>query len=63
MLLREINFNNVKKQGFIGLVIRQNNKTIAEGFIGEVLRKIPYLAEHNVLNQRPYFNEWVIEID
>jgi hypothetical protein len=63
MKLCEVKFNGLRKQGYIGLTIFENDLIIAEGFMGEVLKAIPHLANRNIITQRPYFNEWVVEIE
>lgn len=62
MLLREVKFNNLKLLGMIGLSIRTSNQVIEEGFIGEVLQKIPHLADRKVIEQHSFFDVWVITI-
>lgn len=63
MMLKDIDFNRIRKLGFIGLAIKENDKTVASGFISEVLRQIPEFAHREVKGQYTYFNEWVIEIN
>ena len=63
MKLKEFNFNSIKLVGPTGLCIRKDGENIAEGFIGEVLRKIPIeFAELEIKETRWYFNIFVIEL-
>ena len=62
MKLREVSFNQIRNNGFIGLCIFRGLVAIHEGSIGEVLREIPHLADCEVYEQHPYFNQWVITL-
>ena len=64
MKLREFNFNSLKNPyNITGLCIRKDGENIAEGFIGEVLRKIPIeFAELEIKETRWFFNIFVIEL-
>lgn len=62
MKLREIKFNNISHNGYIGLCIRDGDLVLGEGFIGEVLTSIPNLADREVLKQHGYFDIWVINL-
>lgn len=63
MVLKQICFTDIAKQGYIGLAIIQSGKCLVEGGFKEVLDSIPHLANCEVKEQRPYFNEWVVEIN
>jgi len=39
-----------------------NDKEIASGFIGEVLRKIPHLANYEIKDTNYYFDTFVIRL-
>ena len=62
MKLREVKFNDLLRNGFIGLSVFKDGNLVAEGPIGEVLKNIPHLADDEIKMQNPYFNEWVIRI-
>lgn len=62
MKLREVKFNDLRRNGFIGLSVFKDGNLVAEGSIGEVLKNIPHLADDEIKMQNPYFNEWVIRI-
>jgi len=62
MKLKEFNFNDIKLVGPTGLCIRKDGVNY-EGFIGEVLNKIPIeFAELEIKETRWYFNIFVIEL-
>lgn len=61
MKLREFNFNALRPMGMLGLVVFDGDKRY-EGFIGEVLRQIPHLAEREIESTNTYFNEFVIRL-
>ena len=65
MKLKEFNFNALKNS-FIainGLCIMKDGKVVEEGFIGEVLRKIPEeFAELEIKDERTFFDIYVIEL-
>jgi len=62
MKLREVSFNQIRNNGFIGLCIMRDLVAIQDGFIGEVLRQVPHLADCEVYEQHPYFDQWVITL-
>lgn len=64
MKLKEFNFNSIKRPfGLTGLCIRKDGKNIEEGFIGEVLRKIPIeFADLEIKETRWFFDIFVIEL-
>jgi len=65
MKLREFKFNDLKSPfRLTGLCIRKDNKTVAEGPIGEVLRKqeVIDLADAEIKETRWFFDEFVIEV-
>jgi len=59
MKLKEINFNEIPVRG---LSIFVDDKEIASGFIGEVLRKIPHLANYEIKDTNYYFDTFVIRL-
>lgn len=59
MKLREFNFNDIPVRG---LSIFVGEKEVEMGFIGEVLRKIPHLADHEILSTNIYFDTFVIRL-
>lgn len=59
MKLREINFNRI---GFKAISIFDGKKEVAYGFTGEVLRKIPHLADREVRETSSYFDIYVIRL-
>lgn len=59
MKLREFNFNTIPVKG---LSIWVDNKEIAMGFIGEVLREIPHLADYEIKETNYYFDTFVIRL-
>lgn len=61
MKLREYNFNDLKLF-YKGLSIFKDDKEIAMGFIGEVLRQIPDLADCEIESTNSYFDVFVIRL-
>lgn len=59
MKLKEFKFNDIPVKG---LSIFVGKKEVANGFIGEVLREIPHLAEHEIVDTNIYFDEFVIRL-
>ena len=59
MKLREFNFNEIPVKG---LSIFVDGKEIAMGFIGEVLRQIPHLADYEIKETNYYMDTFVIRL-
>ena len=59
MKLKEFNFNKIP---VMGLAIFVDDKEIASGFIGDVLKKIPQLANNEIKETNTYFDEFVIRL-
>jgi hypothetical protein len=59
MKLREFNFNTIPVKG---LSIYLDNKEIASGFIGEVLKQIPHLADQEIKSTNYYFDMFIIRL-
>ena len=59
MKLREFNFNNILVRG---LSVFVNDKCVSEGFIGEVLREVPHLADYEIKDTNYYFDQFVIRL-
>jgi hypothetical protein len=59
--LREFNFNTLKGKA-IGLSIFIDDKEVIMGFIGEVLKQIPHLAEYEIKSTNYYFDTFVIRL-
>lgn len=59
MKLREFKFNDIPVKG---LSIFVNDKEVAMGFINEVLRQIPHLADHEIKSTNIYFDTFVIRL-
>lgn len=59
MKLRDFKFNNIPVKG---LSIFVGKKEVANGFIGEVLRQIPHLADYEIEGTNIYFDEFVIRL-
>lgn len=59
MKLREFKFNDIPVKG---LSIFVDNKEVAMGFIGEVLKQIPHLADYEVKSTNIYFDTFVIRL-
>jgi len=57
--LKNFNFNRLKDKA-IGLSIFVDDKEIAMGFIGEVLKQIPHLADYEIKSTNYYFDTFVI---
>lgn len=63
MKLKEFNFNELKQPYYsgVGLAIRMGDSPYYEGFIGEVLDKIPIeWVEAEIETTRWYFNQFII---
>ena len=61
MKLKNFNFNRLKDKA-IGLSIFVDDKEIAMGFIGEVLKQIPHLADYEIKSTNYYFDAFVIRL-
>lgn len=59
MKLREFNFNEIPVKA---LSIFIDDKEVAVGFIGEVLREIPHLADHRIKSTNIYMDTFVIRL-
>lgn len=60
MILREVKFNDIPVPG---LSIFVDDKEIASGFIGEVLRKIPIeCADYKIVSTNYFFDIYVIRL-
>lgn len=59
MKLREFKFNEIPVKG---LSIFVDGKEVASGFIGEVLRQIPHLADHEIKETNYYLDTFVIRL-
>ena len=59
MKLREFDFNEIPVKG---LSIFVNDKEVAMGFIGEVLREIQHLADHEIKSTNIYIDTFVIRL-
>lgn len=59
MKLREFKFNDIPVKG---LSIFVGKKQVITGFIGEVLRQIPHLADYEIEDTNIYFDEFVIRL-
>ena len=59
MKLREFKFREIPVPG---LSIFVDGKEIACGFIGEVLRQIPHLADYEIKETNYYFDTFVIRL-
>jgi hypothetical protein len=57
MKLREFNFNDINARG---LSVYVNGKEVATGFIDEVLKQIPHLADYEIKKTSYYFDVFVI---
>ena len=57
--LKDINYNNLCMEG---LIIIDGNKEVASGFIGEVLKKISYLADKEVKSSNYFFDMLVLRV-
>lgn len=57
--VRDINFNDIWATH---LSVFVDDKEVATGFIGEVLKKIPHLADSEVKSTNYYFNAYVIRL-
>lgn len=57
--LREFNFNEIPAKG---LSIFVNDKEVAMGFIGEVLKEIPHLADYEIKETNYYMDTFVIRL-
>lgn len=66
MKLREFNFNSIPVRGLCvkeeGAVVTDKERCY-EGFIGEVLRRLPLSwADREIVDTRYYFDQFVIEV-
>ena len=61
MKLKEFSFNSLKGKT-TGLSIFVDDKEVAMGFIGEVLKQIPHLAEYEIKSTNYYFDTFVIRL-
>jgi hypothetical protein len=59
MKLKEFNFNEIPVKG---LSIFVEDKEIACGFIGEVLKEIPHLKDNEIKSTDYYFDMFVIRL-
>lgn len=59
MKLREFKFNYIPVRG---LSIFVDDKEVADGFIGEVLKKIPHLVDHEIISTNIYLDTFVIRL-
>lgn len=59
MKLREFNFNEIPVRG---LSIFVDDKEVAMGFIGDVLREIPHLADYEIKETNHYMDTFVIRL-
>lgn len=59
MKLKEFKFNTIPVKG---LSIFVDDKEVAIGFIGEVLREIPHLADYEIKSTNFYFDTFVIRL-
>ena len=59
MRLREFNFNEIEVKG---LSIFVDDKEVAMGFIGDVLREIPHLADYTIKEADYYMDTFVIRL-
>lgn len=59
MKLREFKFNDISVRC---LSIFVDNKEVAIGSIGEVLRQIPHLADYEIKSTNIYFDTFVIRL-
>jgi len=59
MKLREFKFRDLTVPG---LSIFLNDESVASGFIGEVLREIPHLADYEIKDTNYYFDMFVIRL-
>ena len=57
MKLKEFDFNSIPVKG---LSIFKDGKEVASGFIGEVLKQIPHLANYEIKSTNYYFDTFVI---
>jgi hypothetical protein len=57
--LKEFNFSEIQVRG---LVIFVDGKQVESGFIGEVLKKIPHLAEKEIKETNTYFDEFIVRL-
>ena len=59
MKLRDFNFNKIPVKG---LSIFVDDKEVAMGFIGDVLREIPHLANYEIKETNYYMDTFVIRL-
>lgn len=58
--LRDVKFNNLWCKG---LSIFDGDKCVAEGFIGEVLKKVVHLADRKIKSCNYFFDIFVIRLE
>ena len=61
MKLREFNFNSIRGKA-LGLCVIDGDKEYC-GFVGEVLRQIPHLADRQIKSENLYFDLFVIRLE
>lgn len=59
MKLKYFNFNEITVSG---LAIFVDDKEVAMGFIGEVLKEIPHLADYEIKETNYYMDVFVIRL-
>ena len=59
MKLRDFNFNTISVKG---LSVFVDGKEVAMGFVGEVLRQIPHLADYEINETNYYMDTFVIRL-
>lgn len=59
MKLKDFNFNDIPVKE---LSVFVGKKEVEYDYIGEVLKRIPHLAEHEILSTNTYFGTFVIRL-
>jgi len=59
MVVKDINFNELNA---MGLAVYVDGELKYNGFIGDVLREIPHLADIEIKDTNYYFDEFVIRL-
>lgn len=59
MKLKDFNFNDIPVKE---LSVFVGKKEVEYDYIGEVLKRIPHLAEHEILSTNTYFSTFVIRL-
>ena len=59
MKLKEFNFNDIPVKE---LSIYVGEKEVEYDYIGSVLKRIPHLAEHEIVSTNTYFGTFVIRL-